>query len=940
MAVVYLARDLKHDRDVAIKVLPPELSGGLAAERFLREVRIAAALQHPAILGIHDSGVADGLLFYAMPYVHGESLRACLDREKQLPFADVIRITRQVAEGLTHAHKQGVVHRDIKPGNILLADGYAVISDFGVARAIGAAETGDLTATGLAVGTPLYMSPEQSMGGQVDARTDIYALGCVVYEMLAGEPPFTGPSSQAIVARHVQAPPPSLQIIRETISDRVQGVVEGALRKVPADRYRTAVEFADALEKALSDLPSRRRPTVPPRRIAVGAVAAVAVALAGWWGATRRGGADPPDPDRVAVAPFEVMDAALQEWSTGLAELLSRNLDGAGPLRSVPASAVRDAWRGQADVATTSRLLRATGAGLGLFGTVVRTGADSARVTVRILGAGGAAGSGVLGEVERVAGVGRIDQAADSLTVALLQALSRVRPVAAAQQATIYTAPIPALKAFLQGEQYFRRTVWDSALQRYERAAALDSTYALALHRIYQVREYRGTGNDSLIWDYALQAGRLARGLAPRESLLVAMDSLMASVFYAIARQDTLGRARRERLLATAELAARRFPDDAEIWYQLGFVRLRVGWPLGVPQREGLDALERALALDPGFGPAYLQASQVLMTVRGADATREVLERYLKLGPGGLEADAARLALRLLDPRTTLSPEVQRTLDTASSLLLFTAQRPLVFWPDSAETMVRLGREVVRRSRDPHFGPTPDIARYLLALYLGWRGHLAEAAGQLPWQGKLFGELVWLGGIPADSGARAFAALLRQPLWPRNMLGFALPWWAETGDTGSIASLIRLADSAGRSAEAPDARRYARYLADAARAWAALARGDTAAALPRFLALPDTASPSGVGDLDRLAAVRLLRAMGRYPEAAVRLVREVHGTPFPTGVLWELERARVADGLGERAAAIRHYTTVAEAWARADEPLRPIVREAREALARLRTPGR
>src|SRR3990172_6016769 len=199
MAVVYLARDVKHDRKVAIKVLPPELAASIGAERFEREIKLAAKLSHPHILGLYDSGEVDGLFFYVMPFIEGEALRDRLDREGQLPIEDAIQIPLEVADALGHAHKQGIVHRDIKPENVLLSEGHALVADFGIARAASESNAQKLTQTGMAVGTPVYMSPEQSVGESVGPTADLYSLGCMLYEMLAGEPPFTAKNSMALM---------------------------------------------------------------------------------------------------------------------------------------------------------------------------------------------------------------------------------------------------------------------------------------------------------------------------------------------------------------------------------------------------------------------------------------------------------------------------------------------------------------------------------------------------------------------------------------------------------------------------------------------------------------------------------------------------------------------------------------------------------------------
>src|SRR5213596_593388 len=245
MATVYLAQDRKHHRQVAIKVLKPELAAALGPERFLREIDTAARLTHPHILPLHDSGEAAGLLYYVMPYVEGETLRDRLEREGQLPLEEAVRITREVASALSYAHSHDVVHRDIKPENILLSGGEAVVADFGIARAITAAAGRHLTETGIALGTPGYMSPEQaSGGGPIDGRSDVYSLGCVLYEMLAGEPPYTGPSAQVVIAKRFTDPVPSVRRLRETIPPAVDAAITRALAKSPADRFRTPAEFA------------------------------------------------------------------------------------------------------------------------------------------------------------------------------------------------------------------------------------------------------------------------------------------------------------------------------------------------------------------------------------------------------------------------------------------------------------------------------------------------------------------------------------------------------------------------------------------------------------------------------------------------------------------------------------------------------------------------
>jgi serine/threonine protein kinase/tetratricopeptide (TPR) repeat protein len=264
MAVVFLAQDLRHDRRVAVKVLRPDISAEIGAERFLREIKMAAGLTHPHILPVFDSGEADGLLFYVMPNMEGNSLRERLDRERQLPLEDALRITREVASALDYAHRHNVVHRDIKPENILLHEGAAMVADFGIGKAVSG--EGSITQTGMTVGTPAYMSPEQASGERdIDGRSDLYSLGCVLYEMLTGEPPFTGPTAQAIIVKRLIEPIPRVRTVRD-VPQPVEAAVTRALSRTPVDRFPTAAQFAEALRTVTRDGGTPQRPAPEPAR--------------------------------------------------------------------------------------------------------------------------------------------------------------------------------------------------------------------------------------------------------------------------------------------------------------------------------------------------------------------------------------------------------------------------------------------------------------------------------------------------------------------------------------------------------------------------------------------------------------------------------------------------------------------------------------------------
>ena len=403
MATVFLARDIKHEREVAIKVLHPELAASLGGERFEREIKLAAKLQHPHILGLFDSGAADSLLYYVMPFVKGESLRDRLDREGQLPLDDAIRISLEVADALGYAHAQGVVHRDIKPENILLSGGHALVADFGIARSIAEAGSEKLTQTGMSVGTALYMAPEQAAGEVVGATADLYSLGCMLYEMLAGVPPFNGKNSMAIMAQHAMAPAPSVRIVRSAVPEEVDEAIQLVLGKVPADRPQTAAQFtelmglpfgATATRQIRGATATRRVPggVVPESRFAwlkrpqgMLAIAVVVVLAVGAWfftsSRTRSPSAMSPDARRIAVLYFEDLsnDHSLGPLADGLTEGLMRSLGGSTTLTVISRSGV-ERFRGSS-VAEDS-IARALRVGYLVHGDVANEGADKVAVTV------------------------------------------------------------------------------------------------------------------------------------------------------------------------------------------------------------------------------------------------------------------------------------------------------------------------------------------------------------------------------------------------------------------------------------------------------------------------------------------------------------------------------------------------------------------------------
>ncbi len=453
MATVYRAQDRKHERPVAIKVLHPYLAMNLGAERFLREIQIAAQLQHPHIVALYDSGQAGDLLFYVMPYIGGESLRRRLEREKRLPLEDALMLGRAVAAALDYAHRHGVVHRDIKPENVMLHEGEAMVTDFGIAKAVTAAAASALTQTGASVGTPAYMSPEQAAGAvDLDGRSDVYSLGCVVYEMLAGRTPFTGPTAQAIIAQRFTNPPPPLKGAREGLPEWVEQAVMKALAKEASDRFATAAQFSQALKAPGASTPPGMTTTTTPTATST---------------------------KSIAVLPFVNMSADPENeyFSDGIAEEIINALSKVQALR-VASRTSAFAFKGKnQDIRKLGEQLNV---GTVLEGSVRKAGARL-RVTAQLVSV--ADGYHLWSErydreLEDVFAIQ--DEISGSIVKALRVVLSDE------EKRAIEKAPTDNVQAYdyyLRGRQFFhqfRRTGMQFARRMFERAIEMDPGYALA----------------------------------------------------------------------------------------------------------------------------------------------------------------------------------------------------------------------------------------------------------------------------------------------------------------------------------------------------------------------------------------------------------------------------------------------------------------------------
>jgi eukaryotic-like serine/threonine-protein kinase len=959
MATVYLARDLRHDRPVALKVLHPELAHALGPERFIREIRLAARLDHPHILSVHDSGETAGRLWFTMPYVEGESLRNRLAREPQLPLADALRITRAVADALGYAQRQGIIHRDVKPENILLQGERCVLADFGVARAVDAAGE-RLTETGFALGTPAYMSPEQGAADRhLDPRSDIYSLGCVVYEMLAGEPPFTGRTAQALIARRLADPVPDLCTVRD-VPRQVERAVRQALARAPADRFADAPAFARALEAAAGAPRATVRSAVRRGPLAAAAVLLVALAGTGVWLRARPATEDARDADLLAVAPFEVLEPSLQVWREGMGDVLSRTLDGAGPIRTVSPSVVLRRWSGRADRASAEELGRRTGAGLVVYGAVAPRGRDSVTLRAALLDrVGGMAKT----DIEVSGEAARIGELADSLGIRALRVLSSSRAIGSVRRTSIGSKSLPALKAFLQGEQFYRRGLWDSALTRYDQAIAADSTFALALVGMARVLSWYPptTATYQPAEEYMRRATLHNHGLPARDSLLIVADS-----FNFAAEEMTEPEAwvrMRFRMVTAVEEAVRRYPEDPMAWYALGEQRMynHQPWPIARPPAASLEAFSRAIALDPGFAPPYQHMPELLLALGRTEEARRHAAAYLALDSTSPTTSSTRLAALLLDPSTTRRAEAERMLDTASIHTVFWGvfDQGLAYWPDTAETAIRVLRRLGEPGRSPG-GDAPWVLDSIswpkyLAHALAFRGHLREAfavnerllrqPSASPWSRwfDTFHDLSLLGIVP-DSLARATygrslesAAGWADEVPPRHLRG--LPWWLSRGDTVALARFAARAARTGRAPSTPRAALRARLLGETSVAFLDLARGDSIAAIRKLSAIPDTlclADDAGSCFHLNLTLARLLAARGEDRHAGALLDRwRWSGGSTPSFVFATLELGRIAERVGDRRKAAECFGFVMATWRRPDPELLPYVAEAREGLARL-----
>jgi serine/threonine-protein kinase len=632
MATVYLAEDLKHDRKVAVKVLHPELAAVVGGERFLREIAIAARLQHPHILPLHDSGDADGFLFYVMPYVEGESLRDRLVREAELPIPDAVRVLRDVADALSAAHAQGVIHRDIKPDNILLSGNHAIVTDFGVAKAVREAAAGrEVTSDGVAMGTPAYMAPEQGAADpQVDHRADIYSLGVVAYEMLTGQPPFTGMNAHGILLAHLAQRPATISDIRDTVPPALAALVMRCLEKKSADRFQSAAELLEQLERITTPSTGTAPALIPAARprnkkLVVGVTVAAAAGLLAALVLGRDSGEVIAEASTIAITPFgpTVPDTALSRLGRDLVVTLSTNLEGVGSIRTVDPRTVlahMDDIEVSYTVEDAAALGRQLGASSVVHGSLIRIGGN-----VRLdFGLFATAGDVVLARLSVTAPPENITALTDSATWAVLREVWRSGDAPTPSIAAITTRSILALRAYLEGEAAYRAFAMDSAAEAFSRAMETDSTFWLAYRRYWDAQTWNSRPVDSSVVA-AFQDHRFE--LPERVRLHIEADMT-----------TTLS----DRMTQLRELT-QRFPDYWPAWMDLGDWIYHWGGMAGYTTADAVAAFERTVALNPGLVPVFNHMQALYQFRRDTVGLQQVIDATSVDFP----TSAARAALAL-----------------------------------------------------------------------------------------------------------------------------------------------------------------------------------------------------------------------------------------------------------------------------------------------------
>ena len=870
MGVIYRARALD-GADVAVKILRPEIAASIGGERFRREIALTSDLRHPRLVPLLDSGVISHpsgveTPFYTMPFVPGESLRARLDREGQLPVEDALRITREVGEALVYAHDHGVIHRDIKPENILLAGDGARLLDFGIARAITQASGTRLTESGTIIGTPAYMSPEQASGGQrLDARSDIYSLGCVLYEMLAGEPPFSGTNTQAIVARHMAEPPPPLQVIRPRLPYGIVTQIERALAKVPADRYPSVSAFLEDLgSEVVSPAVRIRR-----RRMAVAAVVLIAGLL---WLRFVLAPTQPLMDNQVLVFPLASTGVASRDEGWDAAIAIEQALEHTEPLRWV------DGWR-ELDVPTRSdpsrleadqarRFARKARARFFIEGTV-RHNADSLTVSLRLFDVAG----DTLVAQESASGPPTENPAAPALAAVGPLLVHLIEPGRRIDLRALTERRLGALALWLQGERAYRQSHFPQALDLYRRSVETDSLMAIAAVKGAQAASWESRFDDAGELIRAALRAESAAALRAQSALPRRYATLARGLgAYFDGRADTAVKQLRD-VIAAEPTWAEAAMAVGEVYYHLLPHEAR-------PDSVAEDWFRRAAALDSAFSPPRIHLAEVLL--RRGSLTEAARWMGQAEALGGTTNHLARLRLMSLCVQGRLNEAGWGAHTTGDDReAAFLAAKELSGGAGQAPCAVHGMRAILA-----HAG---DSAGYAWGAFLTLHG-LLLSAGDTAGAARLVDSLA----VAGTNRALAFNVLDLLAGAPRMAEATVLagklverggPGYAGVGPDArwlmSIYHLLRGEEASVRAIAEGFAHAVARgctrqdsLLAAITAGHLALVRGDTTGAIRRFDALRPTARRDGLLwelteplSVEYLLLARLRLARGQPDEA-------------------------------------------------------------------------
>lgn len=899
MAIVFQATDEQHGRDVALKVLRPELAVALGAKRFLREIEIAARLQHPHIIPLLSSGQIEEILYFAMPYVEGETLRDRLQREKQLPIDEAIQIASEVGRALAYAHGQGVVHRDVKPANILFSSGQAVVADFGIASAVSIAGGEELTSTGLALGTPAYASPEQASGAaDVDGRSDVYSLGCMLYEMLTGEPPFSGRTAQVILARHMIDPPPAVLTARPSVSPSVANAIDRSLAKTPADRFGTADDFVRALQAAdTQPLPRSHEPEpssprtniwAKPLGIALAVLATAAILF------FLRPQAATLDANKVVYFPLSEERLGPEDAGTGyeVALAIEGALAYADPLEMLDGRLWMDESEDSSDRPPLGDLAesitREQGARYFLSGAVrgLRN-SDSATITLR------------LHDLEtrsppvqsvRSGPMGRIALIGVDAVKELLPEL--VDPGREIDLTPIEDRDAAAVALWVQGEREYRRSRFNEARGLYERAIGLDSALALAAIQGAQAAEWGDRTGPEVM--------RLVGAALEYDSLLPPRYSYLAHGL------DAYYRGQADSAIAQLRMAIEQAPSWTEALYITGEVQYHL-----LPSGMATDSVAEqsflaALEADSTFTPPLLHLAEIALRSGDADRAELLIEELRRQG-----ADAIPIGMREL--------MLDCVRDGPQS----------IDWPTETRDEVT----VTRRAASAFIGGAtqPACAEAGMRVFIGVEGAGGRGTAVTQLQGLLVAQgrneeaialvdsarvgtdgdspkdfiLDALAGAPMTAKANESVAFMLDR-WGLDSLSTREHWlhgvWSiEKGDMEAARVHYRyLADSVRIEGQ-----RHHRLLAESLTAHLALAEGDTAAALEVFRTLRPNAPRRIMWwrrveplPLDRLRLAEIMLARSEYDEAIVVASGFDHHQPaiyvtfVPRSLVIRIEAAR------------------------------------------------